>query len=118
MKLKNTAGSGWDEWHHAFLKPPNTENNVNDRLNIIMLHLDGASDANVQRQLKKTYAHLKNHNQTVIFKQHSVIGDGTTENMCGFLTGHLITELPEGKLMNCLLTCSQLTWSTRDQLVV
>ena len=47
----------------------------------------GASDANVQRQLKKTYAYLKKHNHTVIYKQHSVIGDGTTENMSGFLTG-------------------------------
>jgi len=97
LTFTDKEGEKWDEYHHAFLKPPNTENNVNDLPNIIMLHIDGASDANVQRQLKKTYAYLKQQKHTVLFKQHSVIGDGTTENMAGFLTGHLVTELPEGR---------------------
>ena len=34
---------------------------------------------------------------TVVFKQHSVVGDGTTPNLAAFLTGHPLSELPEGR---------------------
>lgn len=97
VSFTTTEETYFAEYHHAFLKPKNTENNVNDRLNIVMIHLDGISDASVKRTLKKTYSYLTKDENTVIFKQHSIIGDGTTPNMAGILTGRPMSTLPEGR---------------------
>jgi hypothetical protein len=67
-------------------------------LNILMVGLDSTSHAHFQRKLGPVYKYLKEDLQSVIFNGHSIVGDGTTENVVGMLVGRLLDELPEARV--------------------
>ena len=67
-------------------------------LNIMMVGLDSTSHAHFQRKLGSVYKYLKEDLQSVIFNGHSIVGDGTTENVVGMLVGRLLDELPEARV--------------------
>ena len=67
-------------------------------LNIMMVGLDSTSHAHFQRKLGPVYKYLKEELQSVIFNGHSIVGDGTTENVVGMLVGRLLDELPEARV--------------------
>ena len=96
----------WETFHVVFLgrKGVNNQNSsfdnktsFNNKPNIVMFMVDSLSDNNVKRMLPKTLAYLQAQPHTVIFNQHSVVGDGTTANACAFLAGKSMSELTDGK---------------------
>ena len=66
-------------------------------LNVMMVGMDSTSHAHFHRKLGPVYQYLRDELQSVIFKGHSIVGDGTTENVVGMLVGRLLDELPEGR---------------------
>jgi hypothetical protein len=67
-------------------------------LNVMMVGLDSTSHAHFQRKLGSVYKYLKEDLNSVIFNGHSIVGDGTTENVVGMLVGRLLDELPEARV--------------------
>lgn len=67
-------------------------------LNVMMVGLDSTSHAHFQRKLGPVYKYLRDELQSVIFNGHSIVGDGTTENVVGMLVGRLLDELPEARV--------------------
>eukprot|EP00794_Sanderia_malayensis_P018830 gene18830-20726_t len=65
--------------------------------NVAFFLVDSQSNSNVQRRMPKTYEALKNDNNTVIFKGHTIVGDGTTPQLCAIFAGELEENLPEGR---------------------
>uniref|UniRef100_A0A3Q0KNY2 Sulfatase domain-containing protein n=1 Tax=Schistosoma mansoni TaxID=6183 RepID=A0A3Q0KNY2_SCHMA len=66
--------------------------------NILLLGIDSISRLSAYRYLTKTIQFLHNINEsTIIMNLYNVIGDGTTVNLLGLLTGQLETELPESR---------------------
>ena len=55
-------------------------------LNVLVVGMDSLSHANAQRKLPKLYDYLKELG-AVIFNGHSIVGDGTTEQLTAMLTG-------------------------------
>eukprot|EP00794_Sanderia_malayensis_P006021 gene6021-6720_t len=45
--------------------------------------------------MKETYKYLSEDKNTFVFNGHTIVGDGTTDQMCAILTGKLEEELPE-----------------------
>ncbi|XP_028399834.1 uncharacterized protein LOC114523171 [Dendronephthya gigantea] len=56
-------------------------------LNILIVGIDSLSHAHTQRKLPKFYKYLKNELGAIIFNGHSIVGDGTTEQLTAMLTG-------------------------------
>ncbi|EDO40187.1 predicted protein, partial [Nematostella vectensis] len=61
-------------------------------LNIIILGMDGNSNANVQRLLPDTYKFLQDELKAFIFKGFSLLGEATTPQLTGLLTGKTVEE--------------------------
>lgn len=56
-------------------------------LNILIVGIDSLSHANARRKLPKAYEYLKKKLGAFIFNGHSIVGDGTTEQLAAMLTG-------------------------------
>lgn len=56
-------------------------------LNILIIVFDSLSHANAQRKLPRAYKFLKEDLGSFIFNGHSIVGDGTTEQLAAMLTG-------------------------------
>ena len=56
-------------------------------LNILIICIDSLSHANTIRKLPEVYQYLKKELKSMIFNGHSIVGDGTTEQMTAMLTG-------------------------------
>ena len=56
-------------------------------LNILIVGIDSLSHANAQRKLPMFYEYLKNELGAMMFNGHSIVGDGTTEQLTAMLTG-------------------------------
>lgn len=61
-------------------------------LNIILLGLDGNSDANFQRFLPDAFKFLKDDLKAFIFKGFSLLGEATTPQLTGLLTGKSVED--------------------------
>ena len=61
-------------------------------LNIIILGLDGNSNANFQRFLPDSYKFLKEDLKAYIFNGFSLLGEATTPQLTGLLTGRTVEE--------------------------
>ncbi|XP_028410405.1 uncharacterized protein LOC114533029 [Dendronephthya gigantea] len=66
-------------------------------LNVMMVGMDSTSHAHFHRKLGAVYEYLRDELHSVIFNGHSIVGDGTTENVVGMLVGRFLDELPEGR---------------------
>ena len=56
-------------------------------LNILIISIDSLSHANAIRMLPEVYQYLKEELKSMIFNGHSIVGDGTTEQLTAMLTG-------------------------------
>ena len=56
-------------------------------LNILIVGIDSLSHANTKRKLPKAYKYLKDELGSIMFNGHSIVGDGTTEQLTAMLTG-------------------------------
>ncbi|VDO48407.1 unnamed protein product [Schistosoma margrebowiei] len=66
--------------------------------NILLLGIDSISRLSAYRYLTKTIQFLQSINESsIIMNLYNVIGDGTTVNLLGLLTGQLESELPESR---------------------
>jgi hypothetical protein len=66
-------------------------------LNILIIGIDSISNGHAQRKLPKTYNYIRNVLEGNIFVGHSVVGDGTTEQLAAFLTGMGEQEYAESR---------------------
>ena len=56
-------------------------------LNILIIGIDSLSHANARRTLSNAYKYLKDELGSILFNGHSIVGDGTTEQLTAMLTG-------------------------------
>lgn len=66
-------------------------------LNILILGIDSISNGHAQRKLPKSYNYIRDVLEGYIFMGHSVVGDGTTEQLAAFLTGKGEREYKESR---------------------
>lgn len=66
---------------HTAKRPPGLP------LNILIVGIDSLSHAHAQRKLPKLYEYMKKDLGAIIFNGHSVVGDGTTEQLTAMLSG-------------------------------
>ena len=56
-------------------------------LNFLIIGIDSVSNSQAQRKLSKSYNYIRDVLEGYIFMGHSVVGDGTTEQLAALLTG-------------------------------
>lgn len=66
-------------------------------LNILIIGVDSLSHASAKRKLPKIYKFLQKEVDAYIFQGHTVVGDGTTEQLTPMLTGRRFMEQYEGR---------------------
>ena len=66
-------------------------------LNILIIGIDSISNGHAQRKLPKSYNYIRSVLEGNIFMGHSVVGDGTTEQLAAFLTGMGEQEYAESR---------------------
>ena len=66
-------------------------------LNILIIGIDSISNGHAQRKLPKSYNYIRNVLGGYVFMGHSVVGDGTTEQLAAFLTGKGEQEYAESR---------------------
>lgn len=66
-------------------------------LNILIIAIDSLSHASAERKLPKIYDFLRHEMDAFIFNGHTVVGDGTTEQMTALLTGLTFSEQYEAR---------------------
>ena len=66
-------------------------------LNILIIGIDSISNGHAQRKLPKSYNYIRNVLGGYVFMGHSVVGDGTTEQVAAFLTGKGEQEYAESR---------------------
>ena len=67
------------------------------RMNVVALMFDSTSAANWQRLMRKSNNYLHTHLNAISFKGHSIVGDGTTAQLCAMLTGTAEEDEPEAR---------------------
>ena len=71
---------------------------INDLgLNVAFVMLDSVSAASFERSMPKTKKALTALEDTFFFKGHSIVGDGTTAQLCAIFTGFNEQDLPEAR---------------------
>ncbi|CAB4002754.1 uncharacterized protein LOC113676100 isoform X1, partial [Paramuricea clavata] len=66
-------------------------------LNVLIIGIDSISNGHAQRKLPKSYNYIRNVLEGYVFMGHSVVGDGTTEQLAAFLTGQGEQEYAESR---------------------
>ncbi|XP_066283082.1 uncharacterized protein [Branchiostoma lanceolatum] len=66
-------------------------------MNVLMVGVDSTSRMNIMRKLPKTFKYFTDTLEGHVMKGYHVIGDGTTAQFFGMLTGFLEEELPSAK---------------------
>ena len=74
--------------------------NKNNKLNVMILVLDGVSSSSFKRSLKKTHEYLKAMKNFFLFEKHHVVGINTIENIIPMLTNHRANEIINQKSNN------------------
>ena len=72
---------------HEHLVKQNQQKKPGLPLNVLIVGVDSLSHANSQRKLPRVYDLLKKEFGSFIFNGHSIVGDGTTEQLAAMLTG-------------------------------
>ena len=66
-----------------------------EAMNVALIVLESQSAANVQRKMPRISSHLKSAHNAFVFKGHTIVGDGTTDQLCAMLIGRLEQDLPD-----------------------
>ena len=72
---------------HEHLLKRNAKKQPGIPLNILIIGIDSLSHSNARRKLPNVYKYLKNELSSMVFNGHSIVGDGTTEQLTAMLTG-------------------------------
>ena len=74
------------------------DKDINDLgLNVALIMVESLSAAMFERSLPKTKKVLRSLEQSFFFKGHTIVGDGTTAQLCAILTGLNEQQLPEAR---------------------
>ena len=66
-----------------------------DFFNVALIMLESQSAANIQRKMPRGLSYLESMQNSFIFKGHTIVGDGTTDQLCAMLVGRLEKDLPD-----------------------
>lgn len=66
-------------------------------LSVLIIAIDSISNGHAQRKLPKSFNYIKHALEGYVFMGHSVVGDGTTEQVAAFLTGMGEQEYAESR---------------------
>ncbi|KAL4219938.1 hypothetical protein ACF0H5_020349 [Mactra antiquata] len=72
-----------------------SNDDTDDKMNVLMFGLDSMSHLAYQRKLPLTYKYLKEELGAVVMDGYNIVGDATTAALIPMLTGKTETELPE-----------------------
>ncbi|CAH8595520.1 unnamed protein product [Schistosoma turkestanicum] len=97
-----------------------TKNRQNNFMyNILLLGIDSVSRLSAFRYLTKTVQFIQSLNENAtIMNLYNVIGDGTTVNLLGLLTGQLESELPESRKSHLYKNKNHSKWNKNDNYTV
>ena len=94
----------WHVEYHASVIPQRSRYDATDNgtarpdlYNIMLIMLESQSSANVVRKMPKTFEYLQGDRNTVMFDGHTIVGEGTTDQLCAILVDELEENLPEAK---------------------
>ena len=94
---KADSTNSW-EYHIAVLRNvPHLKEHDRNSLNVMAIMLDSYSHSNAKRKLKNYYSELEKDENAILFNGHTVVGDGTTAQIAGQLTGMDELDLPEAR---------------------
>ena len=91
---------------HAIVQPKDdviqraqavSTNGNNLGFNVAFLMLDSVSAATFERVMHRSKRMLRNQAGTVFFNGHTIVGDGTTAQLCAMFTGLNEQQLPEAR---------------------
>ena len=74
---------------------PEYNDKLQDQFNVVLIMLESQSAANAERNMRHTFRYLTQRESSFIFKGHSIVGDGTTDQLCAMLVGQLEKDLPD-----------------------
>ena len=103
VRLELLINNTYSEEYHAYVPTPATSDSkykntkAKHGVNVALLMLDSISNSMFRRTMLKTYARLEKNPNSFIFKGHSIVGDGTTAQLCAMLTGTPEYQLPQAK---------------------
>ena len=105
LVLEEDSGSTIHELHGLVLPKGDVMKNAkrleNDSkkigLNVALIMIESLSAAMFERSLPKTKKVLKSIDNSLFFKGHTIVGDGTTAQICAILTGLNEQQLPEAR---------------------
>lgn len=101
LKLKTADGKIYTEFllqavtRPGLMSRPKIDTELD--LSVLIIGIDSISNGHAQRKLAKSYRFLKDTLQSYIFMGHSVVGDGTTEQLAALLTGKGERDHPEAR---------------------
>lgn len=79
-------------------KSKHLEKDINNLgLNVALIMIESLSAGMFERSLPKTKNALKGLDSSLFFKGHTIVGDGTTAQLCAILTGLNEQQLPEAR---------------------
>ena len=91
LTLNILSGESLREYLLQVLRRPElvtrTRANTNLNLSFTIIGIDTVSNAHAQRKLPKSFKYIKNELGGYVFMGHSIVGDGTTEQLAALLTG-------------------------------
>eukprot|EP00111_Clytia_hemisphaerica_P002409 TCONS_00006894-protein len=102
VKVSITAGGSTQDEFHMYPVRKDTRGKEQlppkaDQLNIVFIMIDSVSHSTAERYLKKTLKKMKESPSTVIMNGHTIVGDGTTAQICAIFVGELENKLPEAR---------------------
>ena len=106
LVLDEDNGNTIHELHGLILPKPevlktakrlDTRNNHLE-INVALIMIESLSAAMFERSLPKTKEVLNSLEHSFFFKGHTIVGDGTTAQLCAILTGMNEQQLPEARL--------------------
>ena len=88
------------EYHAIVIPMTHFMNEIQTRdeyeaMNVALIILESQSAANIQRKMPRIFSYLKNAQNAFVFKGHTIVGDGTTDQLCAMLIGRLEQDLAD-----------------------
>ena len=86
LKKNQTTRIAYEYVHSVILKKENNSKMSENKINVVLLILDGVSLSSMKRSLPKSFNYLKSLEQFFLFEKHHVTGENTFQNLVPMLT--------------------------------
>ena len=86
LKKNQTTRIAYEYVHSVILKKENSSKISENKINVVLLILDGVSLSSMKRSLPKSFNYLKSLEQFFLFEKHHVTGENTFQNLVPLLT--------------------------------